>query len=148
MIESKQGNSEDYIAIAAETIAGDLRDFVLDRLKHDHSSVPWNLRPEADQRGMALAVEQACRTATHKACTMIAAGGHPAAGAMIAKLQVKDGLQLQVNVAASEKLRHEIMDHVGRRVLLVFADPDEHMGERSAVRIRPDQGGLLDDAAA
>ena len=39
----------DQIALALKSLKGDTRDFLLDRLKHDHSALPWHLRGEAEQ---------------------------------------------------------------------------------------------------
>jgi hypothetical protein len=144
--ETADKPKNDYIAIASETIMGDLREFILDRLRHDHSAIPWHMRPENEQRELVHQTESAVRRAVGKACELIAGGGHPSARGSIAKMQCKNGLQLQVDVAASDPLRHSLMDHVGGRVLLVLADPDEHMGERAPAKIKPDQGSILDAA--
>lgn len=144
--ETADKPQNDYIAIASETIMGDLREFILDRLKRDHSAIPWQMRPEHEQRELVHQTESAVRVAVGKVCELIAGGGHPSARGSIAKLQAKNGLQLQVDVAASDPLRHALMDHVGGRVLLVLADPDSHMGERAPAKIKPDQGDILEAA--
>ncbi len=41
-IEDKQP----FITLASETLMGDLRDFLLDRLRHDHHALPWDMRGE------------------------------------------------------------------------------------------------------
>jgi hypothetical protein len=51
----------DTLILASETLSGDLRDFILDRLKHQHNPLPWNMRPEADQRETITAAELAAR---------------------------------------------------------------------------------------
>ncbi len=135
----------DIVTLAGKTLAGDLRDFVLDRLMNDHNPIPWQMRRENEQRDTIAAVESAVRVWVHRACTLIAAGGQQAARGSLVKLMAKDGLQMQVNVSASDPLRHALMDHVGAPVLVILADADQFLGERSAVRVDKDQKDILDD---
>ena len=135
----------DIITLASKTMAGDLRDFVLDRLKNDHNPLPWMMRPEDDQRSVIESTESAIRMWVSKACMLIAAGGQEAARGSLVKLVSKDGIQMQVNVAASDPLRHALMDHVGSSVLVILADAQPFQGERSAVKVMRDQKHLLDD---
>src|SRR3954468_24089098 len=134
----------DYIPLAVETLLGDLRDFILDRLRRDHSAVPWQMRPEADQRALVQATENAVRMTLHRAVALIGAGGAAAARGSVVKLAARDGLQVVVSVAASDPQRHALMDAIGSLCLLVLADADAHMGERAPVKTRPDQGDILE----
>lgn len=135
----------EYLTLASETLRGDLRDFVLDRLKHDHNPLPWNLRPENEQRDTIDSVNRAIATWVWRACVLIASAGQQVAKGTLVKLASKDGIQMQVNVAASDPLRHTLMDHVGSTVLIVIADPEEHMGQRGEVKINKDQPDMLED---
>ena len=135
----------DIITLATETLMGDLRDFLLDRLKHDHNPLPWNMRPEKDQAETIERTTSAVRTWVHRACTLIAAGGVQAARGSLVKFQAKDGIQMQINVGISDPLRHALMDHVGQPVMVILADVEAHQGERSAVKPTPDQASILDD---
>jgi hypothetical protein len=136
---------EDFLVLAAGTLMGDLRDFVLDRLKHEHNPLPWQMRPEADQVETIRSVESAMRTWVHRAVTLIAAQGQKAARGQLIKFQAKDGIQMQINLAASEPLRHDLMDNVGATVLITIADVEEFQGERSPVKINKDQKNMLDE---
>ncbi len=77
--------------------------------------------------------------------TLLAAGGQKAARGSLIKFVVKDGIQMQINLAASDALRHELSDHVGNSVLVIIADVEQHQGARSEVKVTPDQGSILDD---
>lgn len=134
-----------FVSIASETLMGDLRDFILDRLKHDHSAIPWDMRGEQAQMDTIAQVESATRTWVYRAVTLIAAGGQRAARGSLIKFVVKDGIQMQINLGASDSLRHELADHVGNSVLVIIADAEQHQGERSAVKVTKDQGDILDD---
>lgn len=141
---SEAAPQDDYITLAADTLVGDLRDFLLDRLKHDHEPLPWNLRSEDKQRETITRTELAVRHWVFRACSIIAAGGQKAARASLVKMQAKDGIQLQVNVNGTDPLRHELMDHVGGAVLIVLADTHQFLGERSPVPVKKDQGDIID----
>lgn len=145
MAKAEKAQQSDIVTLAAETMAGDLRDFILDRLKQDHNPLPWQMRPEREQIETISQTESAVRTWVHKACILIAAGGQSAARGSLVKFQAKDGIQMQINVAASEPLRHQLMDHVGAPVLIVLAKPEDHQGERSAVKVIKDQKNILDN---
>ena len=147
-IDAETQVKEDPIILVADTMVGDLRDFLLDRLKHNHSPLPWNLRPEAEQRETISQTETAVRRWVHQACATIAANGHPAARASLVKFQAKDGIQMQINMAASDPMRHALMDHVGGSVLVVIADPEQFNGERAPAPINKDQPDMLDDEAS
>lgn len=143
--QSPADDEDDFLILASETMTGDLRDFILDRLKHEHSPLPWDMRPEMEQIETITRTEAAVRTWVHRACVMIAAGGQKAARGSMVKLLAKDGIQMQINLAASDPLRHELMDHVGNSVLVIIADVDQFSGERAPVKVTKDQKDILDD---
>lgn len=103
------------------------------------------MRSEAKQRDTIMEVEGAVRVWVYRACALIAAGGQKAARGSLVKFQAKDGIQMQVNVAASDPLRHELMDHVGNSILVILADAERFTGERSAVKVSKDQKSILDE---
>jgi hypothetical protein len=135
----------DIVTLAAETMTGDLRDFLLDRLKHHHNPIPWQLQPEREQRETIRQAEVAARAWVDAAATLIAADGAKAARGSLIKLQSKDGLQLQVNIPAASPLRHELMDAVGSTVLVTILDPEKFAGERASVPVTKDQRDILDE---
>lgn len=134
------------IILSSKTLAGDLRDFLLDRLKHDHEPLPWQMRGEAAQRETIAQVEGAVRIWVHRAVALIAADGHQTARGSLVKLMAKDSLQFQVNIAPSDPMRHKLLDAVGSSVLLTLIDADQFLGERAPVKVSKDQGDILDDA--
>lgn len=136
--------SNDPVILAAETMTGDLRDLILDRLQRDHDPLPWQMRPEALQRELIEQVTTAVRRAVDRACQTIATGAMPAAHASLVKIQVKNGLQMQLDVPASDPLRHELLDSVGSRVLIVLDNAESYVGERGPVRVVPDQRDLME----
>ena len=51
------------VELAAETLTGDLRDFILDRLRHEQAKKPWNERSEGEQTETIREVERAMHSA-------------------------------------------------------------------------------------
>jgi hypothetical protein len=138
---------DDYVSLAAETMLGDLRDFILDRLRNSHDALPWNMRGEAEQRELVADTERACRHLVEQCCAMIASGGQQAARGGLVKLQAKGtALQMQIDVPASDPLRHALVDRVGGAVMIVLSSPDEYAGQRAPVAINPDQPDMLEAA--
>ena len=133
------------IVFAADTAAGDIRDFILDRLKHDHSPLPWNMRPETQQRELVAQTEAAVRRIIAQLVHVIASGGRPVLRGTLVKVLVKDGLKAQIDMLMTDPLRHVLIDHAGRGVLVAIADPERFDGQRGDVKVVPDQANLLDD---
>lgn len=134
------------IDIAAETLPGDLRDFILDRLRHEQNKRPWHERSEAEQRDTVHQVETAVRHAVRQAVEIIAAGGLRTIRATLDQVTVKEGIKGTVTLSKHDEHRHTLVDAVGSTVLIVVADPDDFTGEREAVDIKPDQTEMLDKA--
>lgn len=131
--------------LAAETLTGDLRDFILDRLKHEQSKQPWHQRSESDQREAVHQVESAVRHAVTEAVEIIAGHGRRTIKATIEQITIKDGYKAVLTASKHDESRHHLADAQGKTVLIVVADPDEFTGERAEVEISPDQATLLGD---
>jgi hypothetical protein len=134
--------NEGAIEIAAETLTGDLRDFILDRLRHEQNKRPWHERSEAEQRDTVHSVESAVQSAVRKAVEIIAAGGLRTIKATIEQVTVKDGIKATLMMSKFDENRHNLVDATGSTVLIVVADPEDFTGERAAVEIKPDNPGL------
>jgi hypothetical protein len=134
------------VDVAAETLTGDLRDFILDRLRHEQSKRPWHERGEADQRDTVHQVESAVRSAVRQAVEIIAAGGLKTIKASIEQVTVKDGIKAVLTMSKFDEHRHNLIDATGQTVLIVVADPEDFSGERAPVEIKPDQSEMLDEA--
>lgn len=132
--------------LAAETLTGDLRDFILDRLKHEQSKQPWHQRSEVDQREAVHQVETAVRHAVTTAVEIIAGHGRRTIKATIEQITIKDGYKAVLTASKHDESRHHLADAQGKTVLIVVADPDEFTGERAEVEISPDQTSLLGEA--
>lgn len=135
------------IDLAAETMTGDIRDFILDRLKHEQSKAPWHQRSESDQRETVHQVESMVRAAVSKVVEIMAGHGRRTIKATIEQITIKDGYKAVLTASKHDHNRHHLADAQGQTVLIVVADPDEFTGERAEVPINPDQATMLGDAA-
>lgn len=133
------------IDLAAETMTGDIRDFILDRLKHEQSKAPWHQRSESDQRETVHQVESAVRATVRKAVEIMAGHGRRTIKATIEQITIKDGYKAVLTCSKHDNNRHHLADAQGATVLIVVADPDEFTGERGEVEIVPDQATMLGD---
>lgn len=131
--------------MAAATLTGDLRDFILDRLRHEQSKQPWHKRSEADQRDTVHQVEAAVRHAVSQAVEIIAGHGRRAIRAHVESVTIKEGYKAVLTMSRADENRHKLADATGYAVLVVIADPEEFTGERAPVDIVPDQSTLLGD---
>lgn len=130
------------VQVAIKTLTGDMRDFILDRLRHEQDKRAWHMRSEAEQRDTVHKVESAVHEIVTKAVEIIAAGGRRTIRATLDQVTVKDGIVGKIVMMKSDPLRHQLADSVGAQILIVVADPDEFTGERAPAKITPDQGDL------
>lgn len=130
---------DDVVSIAVETLTGDMRDFILDRLRHEQSKRPWHERSEADQRDTVHQVETAVQRVVRTAVELIAAQGLRTIKATLEQVTVKDGIKATLTMSKFDEERHTLIDATGATVLVVVADPEQFTGERAPVEIKPDQ---------
>lgn len=136
------------IQVATETLTGDVRDFVLDTLKHEQNKRPWHERSEAEQRDTVHRVESMAQDLVRQAVELLAAQGRRVVKATVESITIKDGIKAVLSLSKFDAQRHALADSQGATVLLVVADPDAFAGERAPVEIKPDQPELLAGAMA
>lgn len=144
-MKDKKDKEHSASDIARETMTGDLRDCLLDFLKHDKNPLPWNMQTEQQQRDAIEKVTKAVSHTVEKAVAIIAADGRAVIKANVDQVTVKDGIKAVLTLSKSDALRHELVDAQGDVVLLVVASKEVYEGERKAARPDPDQPPLLDD---
>src|SRR6185312_12283722 len=103
----------------------DIRDFILDRLRHEQSKRPWHERSEADQRQTVADVESAVSSMVQEAIEVIAAGGLKTIRATLEQVTVKDGIKATLNLSKFDENRHKLVDATGSTVMVVVADVEE-----------------------
>src|SRR4051794_16507134 len=140
MPEEKELNGAD---IARETMTGDLRDCLLDFLKHDKNPLPWNMRTQDQQAEIIENATKAASNAVAEAIKIIAADGRSVIVGNLDKVTVKDGIKAEISLSKSDPLRHSLVDSQGEAVLIVIANTSAYEGESKPPLPEPDQRSML-----
>lgn len=130
------------IELAAKTLSGDLRDFVIELLRDLRS--PWHKLPESQQSFQAQRVQDRCAEMVGEAVNLIAAREFPAIDVLLEEIRFKEkGCDVKLGVSGmSRELRHALVDSRGGRVMVVIADPLFFRGARGPAKI--DKQALFD----
>ena len=121
---------DDLRTLALRTLAGDVRDFLLDRQKHDHSALPWNLRGEDEQQRAIDQAEAAAQALVGRVFALVQSQGRPVVVGKLKEVKKKDGFEAKIAVDGLAPLRHALIDATGKEILIVLADSDAVMGDR------------------
>lgn len=132
------------VDLAAETLTGDIRDFLLDRVKT--LGKPWAAMSEDEQSDQIHGCRDAAEKLVKTACEVIASKAKKAMVGKLIKIQIKDKIQCQVDFNVDDESRHELYDSQGMHVSLVVADAQPFTGERAPAEAEPEQGSLIDNA--
>ncbi len=140
-------DEEIVIDLARKTLQGDIRDFLLDRLKHDKSPLPWDQQPEAAQRETIQAAENAAERLIEEVARIVISEGRSVVHVAVDQVVVKDGIKAVVSCPKVMGALEHLGAAQGSTVALVFASTDSLMGQRAPRRAKPDQGDLLTEQA-
>lgn len=123
---------KETVPMEATTLLGDIRDAVLDRVRRTEK--PWEKMTTDEQGAEIDGCTKLARYLVETAARIIAAQGFPTVTGKLVKVQVKDGMQLQVDMSRHDPQRLTMLDNVGRPVLIVVAEPEMFVGERTRPR--------------
>ncbi len=129
-------------AIAADTMKGDMRDLVLDRIKN--LKKPWQQMPEHEQKNLVWDIERAVEAAITQAVEIIAADKRPVIKATLEKCTVKDGIDATLKLSKHDPQRHSLIDATGATVMIAFANANAFMGKREDAKTDADQPTIFD----
>lgn len=144
MVTKKSDETTDVIEVAVNTMTGDIRDFLLDRVKN--LGKPWPAMTEDEQRDQITAAKDAAERLVREIAKLIAAEGKKAMVGTVDSITVKDGIKAVIKLSKADECRHELMDAQGQTVMLVVADAEPFTGERGPAEPDPDQGNLISKA--
>lgn len=113
----------------SETLAGDLRDAILDRIKNQDK--PWQAMGFDEQAALIDGVEQMAGNLVRNVVRMVALQGRVALTGTLDQVVVKDGLKGVIKMSSEDAGRFDLIDAVGRLVLVVVADPSGFMGQKA-----------------
>ncbi len=137
---------KDIVNIAAKTLTGDIRDFLLDRLKNFQK--PWVSMGEAEQRESINQTKEAAEHLVKKACRIISSEGRKVIEATVEQVIVKDGIKATMKCTNTFDALHELGGATGQIVLIVTSGAQDFVGEQAPALPIPDQADLLDSAQA
>lgn len=141
----------DDIAEAAEiderTLAGDMRDTMLDIFRNRHKA--WGAMSPGEQRDVAVAIDGAVKLTIRKAVRAIAAGDKTTVTAQLGQYTDKGGGEITGAIKLVGVTDNNILAlhrAAGKTVLIVVADEGPYLGERAPVEFDPDHPELEFDA--
>ena len=132
----------------ARTLAGDLRDFVLDLLR----TLPrtWAQMSEAEQTARAYGVSNACRKVVRDAVALLETDERVTIECLFQEVAFKDKGKIVAKFGmeyAGEDTRIALTKAQGKEILIVVADAAQYMGERAPAAVDKQQPDLpLPDA--
>lgn len=139
--ESEQSNqAEEAVAIAAETMTGDLMQCLIDELKA--APKVWQEMPEHQQQDVIYRAQERVQAAIKEAVQIIASANRPTIVATVESVTVKDGIKAVVTLPKSDAQRHQLFDAAGMAVLLIVGGASEFYGGSDSVKPDPDQPAL------
>lgn len=131
--------------VAAETMAGDLTTWLVDRLRHMPKT--WQELTAEEQAATIESAGHAVRAQIRSAVRALAAEGRATITATLDKVVIKDGIQAVLQLSKSDPHRHALADSQGSDVLIVVADAEGYMGGE-VPKADANQGELLAEGEA
>jgi hypothetical protein len=125
-----------------ETLSGDIRDWLLGRLRTQQR--PWGGLSEAEQIDLANSADLAAREVIRKMARAMNAQKWPHTVVELGEVKIggTKGIEAKICCANIEHNRTVLGEHVGQMVQIVMANSDVFMGERAPVDIDKDQPNL------
>lgn len=136
-IEELRTQRNNEYDVATDTLKGDVRDFLLDNLKH--IGKPWQQMGELEQEEQIDRATRAAETFVRKCVVTVAAKDQASMIGTLDSVTVKDGFKAVIKLSKTDKSRHELVDAQGQTVLIVVADAEQFSGEREPAKADPDQ---------
>ena len=133
-------------AIAEETARGDVRDFMLDRIKR--MKKPWDQLGEYEQRSEITSADMAAQQLVRKVVMLVAAHGRRHIKAAFEQYTVKDGLKIVLQAPVTQENVLTLTAGRGSQVILTLADDSPFAGQKTDPKPTPNQGALPVDPPA
>lgn len=128
---------QEEIDLVAATLTGDVRDALLGQIRTLQK--PYAKCTYDEQSDIIAHATKVATNLVERAVNLIAAEGRKAMVGQLMKIQLKDGIQCQVNFSKQDEMRHELFDAQGMAVMLVIADASAFVGEAAPAKADADQ---------
>lgn len=125
--------------LAAETLTGDIRDFLLGHMRNMQK--PWAQMSESEQRSMIALCEKSADSLVRGAVSIVSARNFERVHVHVGKFAVKDGMiKAEFSCQATHDNLLSIADADG--AVLVLASAEAFEGQRGAANPDPDEPSL------
>lgn len=112
--------------LAADTMRGDLISLVIDELKAAPDC--WQKLSHDQQDEVIHRTTQRIDSAVKQAVLIIASDGRKVITSTLEQITAKDGIKAVCVLGKHDPNRHELLDSVGKDVLIVVADTEQYRG--------------------
>lgn len=115
-----------FVEMAQETMLGDLVNLVIDEMK----AAPdvWQKLSERQQDDVIYRARCRCEDAIRQAVHFIYSEGRTVITADLEQLTAKDGIKAVLTLNRHDENRHQLLDSVGKPVLIVVTDASDFTG--------------------
>lgn len=130
-----------------ETLVGDLRDVILDTIKHEKENKAWAQMSEKEQGDLINRATSAAETFTRQAVHVIASQGFETTAAAMDNWKVKEGeITITLKTVATQKNILSLAGVSKGLVTLTFANDEDFDRNRTELKPDPDQPELVGQA--
>jgi len=140
-IPAAKSTAVDAVELAAETLGKDLLEALITEVQQSH--VGWDNMTQIQQDGTIERLRRRVQILVGEALRVLFAGEFPATPATLVGLTCRKGIKAVLDISRSGHSRYELMDSIGRQVLVVIANPDDYTARMAEVRARQKQGDLF-----
>ncbi|HEV2098603.1 MAG TPA: hypothetical protein VGR45_06710 [Stellaceae bacterium] len=132
------GAQPEAIGFAVRTLRGDLRDRLLELVRHLPKQ--WHALTEKEQRDTAFHIDEAVQDALTEACRIVHAQEWPSARAKLGDVKIGEkGIEGKILLGRYDPQRYDLFDAQGAMVTVIVDNPHLFMGERSAAKVDPQE---------
>ena len=134
-----------FVSARRDQLAGEVRNWLLDRLRDSHDARPWDQRPAEDQEMLIGQAEAFGINLVSDIADAIHESDDPVIRATIGKVTT-DGSILKADITLpvddGEADVHAMVDAAGKKVAIVVSDPADLTGTEGRPAVADDQGNL------
>lgn len=134
---------DNHIVLAKKTLTGDIRDFLLERLKKDHHPLPWDMRSEKEQEEAIRLTTEAANTFVRKVMEILDTHNNPAIPITVQNFSIKKNATGNITLVNKEDIHRLVNACGGDNAYIVLSSFEDVNGERSEVKINKDQKDLI-----
>ena len=137
-------DTADPLVLDRTTLSGDVRDHLLDFLKHNKDVLPWNALPEARQQEHVERAQAFAAQLVERVVGIVAADGREPLAFQVRSVSTTDRGQIEIKLQAAFTSPAWAALGQAQQVQLVVADPRAYLGERrpGGAHVRPDEPPL------